>query len=249
VNVDALAALAARERVHGVYVTPEHQYPTTVTLSPGRRVALLELARRQRFAIFEDDYDHELHYEGRPVLPLASADVHGSVVYVGTLAKVLAPGLRLGYVVAPRPLVDRLADLRVCIDRQGDHVVERAAAELLEDGTVGRHVRRMRRIYLSRRNALVELLMRAFGGALEVRVPPGGLALWARVDLAAADVVAWERAALEQGVAFTAGQRLTLGNRPLSFARFGFAHLDPDEMREAVRRLARAFPFSATARR
>lgn len=242
VNVDAVAALAARERLHAVYVTPQHQYPTTVTLPPGRRVSLLEIARRERFAILEDDYDHELHYEGRPVLPLASADTHGCVVYVGTLAKVLAPGLRLGYVVAPAPLVDRLARLRVCIDRQGDHIVERAAAELIEDGTVGRHVRRMRRIYQSRRDTLVDLLTRTFAGAIEMRVPPGGLALWARADLAAADVVAWERAALEQGVAFTAGQRLRLDGRPLPFARFGFGHLDPDEMQEAVRRLARAFP-------
>ena len=243
-DVDALATAIRRERIHAVYVTPHHQYPTTVTLAPGRRVSLLDLAQRERFAILEDDYDHELHYEGRPVLPLASADVHGSVVYVSTLSKVLAPGLRLGYVVAPSPLIERLARERFVLDRQGDHVAERAAAELLEDGTVARHVRRMRRVYAARRDLLVDLLGRSFGDRVEVKPPPGGLALWVRVHLASARVVAWEKSALQEGVAFVAGERFSFAGAALPFARFGFAPLDERELREAVARLLRAFPRS-----
>jgi GntR family transcriptional regulator/MocR family aminotransferase len=241
-DVEALAAVARRERIHAVYVTPHHQYPTTVTLAPGRRSALLDLARRERFAVIEDDYDHELHYEGRPVLPLASTDVHGSVIYVGSLSKVLAPGLRLGYVVAPTPLIERLARERFVVDRQGDHVGERAAAELIEDGTVMRHVRKMRRVYSGRRDRLIELLEGALGDRVEVTRPSGGMALWVRVRLAPSKVVAWEERALAQGVAFVAGERLTFDRRPIPFARIGFAPLDDDEAREAVARLARAFP-------
>ena len=111
-QIDRLAALADRRRVRAVYVTPHHQYPTLAVLSAGRRLQLLELARRKRFAIIEDDYDNEFHYAGRPVLPLASIDRAGSVAYVGTLSKVLAPGLRVGYAVAPRPLLARMAALR-----------------------------------------------------------------------------------------------------------------------------------------
>jgi GntR family transcriptional regulator/MocR family aminotransferase len=241
IDVDALSDVARRETLHAVYVTPHHQYPTTVTLTAGRRLALLDLARRKRFAIVEDDYDHELHYDGRPVMPLASADVDGSVVYVGTLSKVLAPGLRLGYVVAPRALVERLARERLTIDRQGDHVGERAVAELIEDGVVARHVRRIHRVYQGRRDHVVDLLRRAFGDALDVRVPPGGLTLWARVRLPAAEVVRWERRALARGVAFTAGQRFTFDGRAIPFARFGFAALEDAEADEAVRRLRLAF--------
>ncbi len=241
-DVEALAAIVRREPISGVYVTPHHQYPTTVTLAPGRRSALLDLACRERFAVIEDDYDHELHYEGRPVLPLASADVHGSVIYVGSLSKVLAPGLRLGYVVAPVPVVERLARERFVVDRQGDHVGERAAAELIEDGTVMRHVRRMRRVYCSRRDRLVELLESTFGDRIEVTSPPGGMALWVRVRLPPSKVVAWEQKALEHGVAFVAGERLAFDRRPVPFARIGFAPLDDIEVREAVARLARAFP-------
>jgi hypothetical protein len=133
--VDALAELIERRPIRAVYVTPHHQYPTTVTLSAGRRMALLELARRRRFAIIEDDYDHEFHYEGRPILPLASADDSGVVLYVGTLSKVLAPGLRVGYLIAPRAIRDWVIALRFDIDRQGDRLGDRALAELIEDGS------------------------------------------------------------------------------------------------------------------
>src|SRR6185295_5462462 len=111
-DVDALKRLAMRTTVRAIYVTPHHQYPTTVTLKAARRLALLALARAERIAIIEDDYDHEFHYDGRPVLPLASTDQAGLVVYIGTLSKILAPGLRVGFVVAPAPLIERLAALR-----------------------------------------------------------------------------------------------------------------------------------------
>jgi GntR family transcriptional regulator/MocR family aminotransferase len=196
-DIEALSRLARRESLRAVYVTPDHPYPTTVTLGRGRRMALLDLARRERFAIIEDDYDHELHYEGRPVLPLASADRHGSVVYIGTLSKVLAPGLRLGYVVAPPPVVDCLARDRFVVDRHGDRVMERTAAELLEEGVAARHIRRMRRTYALRRDLLVQELQRGLPDRIDVRRPSGGLALWARVHLRPTAIASWPRAALE----------------------------------------------------
>jgi GntR family transcriptional regulator/MocR family aminotransferase len=85
-----------RSALRAIYVTPHHQYPTTVTLKAGRRLALLALARARRIAIIENEYDHEFHYDGHPVLPLASADQTGVVVYIGTLSKILAPGVRIG---------------------------------------------------------------------------------------------------------------------------------------------------------
>jgi len=239
--VAEVAKLASEGAPSLLYVTPHHQYPTTVTLSHGRRAELLELARTARFAIVEDDYDHELHYDGRPVLPLASADGRGSVIYVGTLSKVLAPGLRLGYVIAPTPLIDRLARDRFVVDRQGDHVVERAAAELIDDGTVARHVRKAKRIYEQRRDLLVDALTSTFGGLLEVKRPSGGMTLWVRVRASGELVVRWEARALAGGVSFAAGQRFAFDGRAIPHARFGFAMLDEREIREAVRRLANAW--------
>ncbi len=128
IDVDALRTLANRTALRAVYVTPHHQYPTTVTLKAARRLALLALARERGFAIVEDDYDYEFHYDGRPVLPLASTDHGGHVVYIGTLSKILAPGLRVGYIVASPALISSVGALRSLIDIQGDLATEAAIA-------------------------------------------------------------------------------------------------------------------------
>jgi GntR family transcriptional regulator/MocR family aminotransferase len=238
-DVEALRALIRRRRVRAVYLTPHHHYPTTATLSAGRRLALLELARRERIALIEDDYDHEFHYDGRPVLPLASADAAGVVIYVGTLAKILAPGLRLGYVVAPRDVLDRVAAHRFFVDRQGDRALERAVAELLEDGDVQRHARRARRAYQARRDFLVDAFGRELHDILEVKPPSGGMALWAGVRRGVY-VQAWAARALQRGVLFLPGRRFTFDDRSTPHARFGFAALHERELAEAVRRLVKA---------
>jgi GntR family transcriptional regulator/MocR family aminotransferase len=247
-DVAALAALARRRRLRAVYLTPHHHYPSMVTLSAGRRLALLELAHRERLAIVEDDYDHEFHYDGRPILPLASADRAGVVVYVGTLAKILAPGLRLGYVVAPRDLLQRLAGHRFYVDRQGDHAVEAAVAELLEDGEVQRHARRARRVYEARRDFLVGAFRRQLADVVTFDIPPGGMALWTQVARDV-DVDAWADRALERDVVFLPGQRFTFDGRRIPHARFGFAALTERELAEAVRRLVRALPYPRRHRR
>jgi GntR family transcriptional regulator/MocR family aminotransferase len=247
-DVGAVQALAEREpRLKVVSVTPHHQFPTTVTLSPGRRMQLLELARRHRFAILEDDYDHEFHYDAHPILPLASVDTAGVVVYVGTLSKILAPGLRLGYVVAPRPVVDRLAMLRVIADRQGDLAGEVAVAQLLQNGDVMRHVRRMRSVYRSRRDFLAAALRRELGEALRFSVPTGGMGVWAEAD-DGLDVDRWETLAREEGTSFYPGSAFALDMKPRTALRLGFSNLDESEILEAVRRLERARRRLASSR-
>jgi GntR family transcriptional regulator/MocR family aminotransferase len=188
-------------------------------------------------AVIEDDYDHEFHYEGRPVLPLASTDAAGSVIYVGTLSKVLAPGLRLGYVVAPPPLLERLVVLRSCIDLQGDAILEAAVAELISDGEVQRQVRRVRRAYHARRDVLAAALHTQLGDAVSFTTPGGGMALWlrARPDIS---IPAWEREAAAHGVQFQPGRRFAFDGRERQQLRLGFAGLDERKLREAAKRLA-----------
>lgn len=233
--VDELPACRA------VYVTPHHQYPTTVTMSPARRLALLAAARAHRLAILEDDYDHEFHFDGRPVAPLAASDPGGNVIYIGTLSKVLAPGLRLGFVAAPERVIERLAQLRAIVDRQGDHILEHAVAELIEDGELPRHTRKARRIYGERREALVTTLARELPGVLEVTLPAGGITVWARVAAGIA-VERWRQRALAEGVAIATARDFDRGGQVRPFVRLAFARYTPAEMAEAVRRLARALP-------
>lgn len=242
-DVAALATRVPAERVRAVYLTPHHHYPTTVTLAPGRRLALLDLARREKLLVVEDDYDAEFHYEGRPILPLASADPGGNVVYVGTLSKVLAPGLRVGWIAGPPDAIARLARHRAYLDRQGDLSVEAAIAELLEDGELQRHVWRTRRVLAGRRDALAERLGAAFGERLRFRLPAGGMAFWCEVAKGI-DPERWAEAALARGVAIQPGRQFAFDGRPRRFVRLGFGRHDERELAEAVRRLASALPPS-----
>ncbi|MCE9593569.1 MAG: PLP-dependent aminotransferase family protein [Planctomycetes bacterium] len=236
-DVDALERHLKTRGVRAVYVTPHHQYPTTATLSPERRLRLLDAARRHRFAIIEDDYDHEVHYDGRPILPLASIDREGLVVYVGTMSKTLAPSLRIGYVVAPRQLTARIAALRRDLDRQGDLAVEAAVADLMADGTLRRHVFRTQRLYRQRRDAIVHALGAKLPGALTFNVPSGGMALWANAT-PAIDVDAWSERVARRGVLLRTGRTYMKDLRPLASLRLSFAALREDELREAVRHMA-----------
>ena len=234
VIVDELPA-----NIRALYVTPHHQYPTTVLLTPGRRIALLERAHRDRFALLEDDYDHEFHFDGRPVAPLASADPHGNVIYIGSLSKTLAPGLRLGFVVAPEPVIAAFAQLRTYIDRQGDQILETAVAELVEDGEIQRHTNKLRRAYAARRERFATLLRTHLGGALEFALPPGGITIWARV---AEDIHLdrWLARACTRGVKVVAARSVALDHKPRPFIRLAFAQYTEAELGEAIRILGGA---------
>jgi len=244
-DVAALARLLERRRIRALYLTPHHQYPSTAVLSAGRRIALLDLARRRRLALIEDDYDHEFHYDGRPVMPLASADAAGVVVYVGTFSKVLAPGLRLGFAVAPGPLLNELVVLREVVDRQGDMATESAVAELIEDGELQRHTQRMRRTYQARRDAFVTILRQRLGQVLSFEVPPGGMSLWARVA-DGIDAERWCVAGAARGVGFMTGRSYVLPHdgRALhkwrGHLRLGYARYQPAQLEEAVQRMVAA---------
>jgi GntR family transcriptional regulator/MocR family aminotransferase len=222
-----------------LYVTPHHQFPSGVVLGAARRLRLLEHAAAHRIAVIEDDYDHEFHYEGRPLLPLASADRDGVVLYVGTLSKAFAPGIRIGYLVGPTEVVERAAALRRTIDRQGDPAVERAVALLLADGTIARHGRKLQRVLGRRRRLFLEALSQQLGPAMTVRPVPGGLALWARVH---APAVAFAEAAEAQGVRVAAGSLYAFPGTALGdhHVRLCFSFLDEAELVEAARRLGRA---------
>ncbi len=237
-DVAMLERALVRTRIRALYLTPHHHDPTTVTLSARRRLALLSLARQHRFAIIEADYDYEFQFEGAPVLPMASTDPHGVVIYVGTLSKALAPGLRMGFVIAPPALRSALLAVRGQVDRQGDLGLEHAVAELLEDGEVLRHSLRARRVFHGRRDLLAQLLRTHLKHALSFEVPRGGLALWARVD-DGIDVEAWARATLQRGARFFTGRQYAPNGRPIPFVRLGFGHLDEDELREAVKAMAK----------
>lgn len=145
--VEAIEEICRRQPVRLVYVTPHHHYPTTVTLSAERRIRLLQLAEQYGFVVLEDDYDYDFHYAGSPILPLASADAAGMVVYIGSFTKSIAPAFRVGYVVCPPNLIAQLGYRRRIIDRQGDTVLEQAIAEMLAEGDIQKHLKKAQKTY------------------------------------------------------------------------------------------------------
>ena len=171
-DVRALRQLIARRRIRAVYVTPHHQFPTTVTLSGPRRLELLDLAAHERFAVIEDDYDHEFHYSGKPVLPMASIDRAGVVAYVGAVEGAGAgPQDRIRCrTVGPDRAAHRLPLLRRSAGRSRPRVCDR---QMLEDGLIQRHVRKMRRAYRARLGTLAAALRQQLGDFLTFREPSG----------------------------------------------------------------------------
>lgn len=242
-DVNALETLLAQQQVRAVFLTPHHQFPTAVVMSHAKRMRLAELAMRHGFAIIEDDYDHEFHYAGKPILPIASGADRANVIYLGSLSNLLAPGTSTGFVIAPAPVFERLASLRAASDAQGDAAMECAIAELFEDGELLRHARRMRRIYAARRDALAASLVRHLGSAVTFRIPAGGMGLWLRVD-DAIDVAAWSLAGEREGVQFFGAGRYEFFQREQPFVRLGFCYHDETELDEAVQRMARALAQS-----
>jgi GntR family transcriptional regulator/MocR family aminotransferase len=149
------AALAALDHCRLAYVTPSHQYPTGVVMSLARRLELLAWAGRNDGWIVEDDYDGEYRYSGAPLAPLAALDRGGRVLYVGTFGKVAFPALRLGYLVLPPGLVDAFARRRAVDVRHSEVSTQAVMAEFMAAGHFQRHIRRMRRAALARRDALL----------------------------------------------------------------------------------------------
>ena len=180
--VDEIKKLCKKNRIDFVYLTPHHHHPTTVTLSAERRMQLLELAREFDFFVIEDDYDYDFHYESAPILPLASSDVEGNVIYIGSFSKTIAPAFRVGYTVVSEKIMRKLMALRKLIDHQGDSILERALAELIIDGEITRYLRRSLREYKKRRDTMCENLETKFQDVVKFKIPEGGMAVYARFN-------------------------------------------------------------------
>ena len=180
-QTDLLEQLCQVKQIRAVYVTPHHHHPTTVTLSAERRLHLMRLASKHKFAIIEDDYDYDFHYSRAPLLPLASIDDSSSVIYIGGFSKILSPALRIGFLVGPKEVVKDAIYLRRIIDRQGDVLMERTMAQMLSNGDIQRHCKKALKVYAERR-ACFHQHLQAFGDVLTYQMPEGGMAYWVGLD-------------------------------------------------------------------
>ena len=233
-----VSALPATARL--VYVTPSHQFPLGMRMSPARRAALLAWASQHGALIVEDDYDSEFRYGDRPLEPLQSLDRTGRVIYVGTFSKTLLPMLRLGFLIAPASLRPALRTARQLTDWHGEHAVQAALARFIDSGEMSRHVRRATRVYADRRERIEAALRTDFADWLDV-VPSGaGLHLAARLKPGTAvDIAAVQDRARAFGVAVESLAAYCAGDRPQPGLVLGYGAVATAGIAEGLRLLAR----------
>ncbi len=188
-GIDVARGIADAPTARLAMVTPSYHYPLGGTLSLPRRRALLAWAHATGAWILEDDYYGEYRFAGRPQPTLYALDRHARVLYLGTFSKMLAPGLRIGFVVAPRPLVQRLTELKMATDRYTPGLMQLVLARFIAEGRLAAHVRRMRTLYRERRAALLDALATHARDVLDVGEPPdAGLHVAVRLMVAVNDV-------------------------------------------------------------
>jgi len=241
VDWEGLAVSAARSRVRPrlIYVTPSHQFPLGMTMTLPRRLALLELAERFSAWILEDDYDSEYRYASRPVPSLQGLTEDNRVIYLGTFSKVLAPALRLGYVIVPKPLVDAFRAARALIDMHSPSIDQAALANFMVAGHFERHIRRMRAVYEERRNVLIDGARRELSGLLDLTSPGAGLHLIGWLPYGVSESAA-AKAAADYAVTLTPLSALTLKHRRRPGLVLSFGGFTPDQIRAGIVTLARA---------
>lgn len=219
-----------------IYVTPSHQFPLGVVMSPRRRVALLEFARARNALVIEDDYDSEFRYSGRPLDALQTLDRDNTVCYVGTFSKCLFPTLRLGYAVAPPWLRTAFVNAKHQADWHADVLTQDTLAAFVAEGHLVRHVRHMRKVYAERRDVLLDALQRHGKGLLQVWASDAGLHLAAKLD-DPVDARALLARAVANGINLDSLHACTLDGASFNGLAFGLGMIDVGRIDEGIAKL------------
>lgn len=218
-----------------IYVTPSHQFPTGAIMSLSRRLELLAWATQTGAMIIEDDYDSEFRYTGRPIPALQGLD-QGKVIYVGTFSKVLFPALRIGYLVVPKSLVSVLTHAKRLTDRHSPMLEQQVLTDFINEGYLERHIRRMRKLYDQRRQALMQALG-DLGDRVTILGENAGMHLMVRFHTNLSDQEVVEASAA-RGVKLVTAQRYYLEGNGTSNFVIGYSNLSEEEISEGVSRLA-----------
>ncbi|GLS91112.1 GntR family transcriptional regulator [Psychromonas marina] len=224
-----------------VYLTPLHQYPTTVTLPVSRRHAIYRIASKHNIAIIEDDYDHEYHYRCQPLAPIASDDPSGLVIYLSTFSKVMFPGVRIGFMALDKTLSDAVVNYKTIINHKVSVPMQDAIARWMQAGAFERYLRKATKIYHQRRDFMVQQLThyQQLGRVKSFTIPDGGMAMWVELN-ESAELLA--KTALSDAI-FIQQEGQFLVDKTQSkdrFIRLGFAGLSTQDIASGLKCIFKA---------
>jgi len=237
-DIDYIKKHFIKKSIRCVYICAHRDYPTMVTLSAERRLELLQLAKEYEFAIIEDDYDYGFQFEGSAMLPMASSDSNGMVIYLGKLGRSLFPSFLTGFVVGPENLISEAKNYLQLIDKQGDLIQEQILSELIHEGEIYRLTKKNIVTYKKRRDCLNEFLTQHFSKIAQWKVPSGGLAIWLEFKPEIPLVKLAEEAAKNN---LFLPKTILYQDKNTCSIRFGFGHLDTKEMEFVIHKLKNAY--------
>jgi GntR family transcriptional regulator/MocR family aminotransferase len=227
-----------KNSIRCVYICAHRDYPTVVTLSKERRLALLQLAKEFGFAIIEDDYDYDFQFERSAMRPMATSDTNGMVIYLGKFGQSLFPNFQTGFVIAPENLISEANNYLQLLDKQGDLIQEQMLSELINEGEIYRLMKKNIVIYKQRRDDVCKLLTAYFINIAHWEIPDGGLAIWLQFQPQISLVKLAEEA--EKNDLFLP-KRVLYQNKSTCAIRFGFGDLDTEEITVVLKKLKNAY--------
>lgn len=237
ISIDDVEKIIKHTSVKAIYLTPHHQYPTTVTLSLSKRLRIINLSNQYGFTIIEDDYDNEFHFDNRPIMPISAHDEIQNFVYIGTFSKLIAPAIRIGYIYSSPNFVEQVGTLRKMIDIQGDNFMEQALLDLINSGEIRKHHKRMLAFYREKRDYFTSLLCNYLQGKVSFEVPKGGLAFWL-IPINQKDLYKIKEQANNSLLNFYTPDRFSFAE-PICGLRLGYASLSETNLEKGIEILGR----------
>jgi len=236
IDLNVLEDVLSQRRPKLIYVVPSFQNPTGATMNAASRLRLIGLAERYRVPIVEDDIYRELRYDGPDVPPVKALDEHGLVIYISSFSKVGFPGLRVGWIAAPRIVIDHLNRAKQRSDLHASLMAQAAIYEFAKRGLLAKHIKRVKKAYSERRDAMLYSLQKHFPDESSWSRPDGGMSVWVSLPISLSSKQLLLQA-VESGVTFISGDHFYSSSPQQNMMRLSFTMATPQAIEEAVKRL------------